>query len=110
MRKVLPLLGAWLFLSILYAGFFLLSSWPWHPRTALGWLVIFLATLPLALFAQFLWEFVVLEGPIGRRLDALGPGGSGARIAYALVCALLMIAVGLGVFAWLSSRGWLGAL
>ena len=112
MRKIVPLLGGWLFLSIAAAALVLLWSWPWRPHSALGWGVVLLGALPLTVLGEYLAERLILESPLGTRLDALGAGAkaSALRITYVLICVIVVGILGMYSFAWLSKTGWLDAL
>jgi multisubunit Na+/H+ antiporter MnhB subunit len=112
MRKIMPLLGGWVILSLVAAGLLLLRSWPWRPHSALGWGLLFLAALPLTLLGEYLGDRVILQTPLAARLDALGSGAqaSALRIAYVLICVIVVGVAGIYAFALLNSTGWLGAL
>ena len=112
MRKIPRLLASWLFLSIVAAAFGLLWLWPWRPRSALGWGVLFLGALPLTLLGEYLAERLIFESPLGTRLDAFGAGtrASALRITYIVICVIVVGISGMYAFAWLSKTGWLGAL
>jgi hypothetical protein len=112
MRKFMRLLSGWLVASLIAAGAFLLSSWPWRPHSRLGWAVLFAGALPLTGFAQLFFDEVILHNSVARRLDALGsgPGASAARICYVLLCVFGIAAIAIGGFAMLNKTGWLGAL
>ena len=112
MRKILRLLGGWLFLSIVAAALVLLWSWPWRPHSALGWGVVLLGALPLTLLGEYLAKRVIFESPLGTRLDALGAGAkaSALRVTYVLICVIVVGILGIYAFACLSKTGWLGAL
>src|ERR1700731_5089582 len=113
MRTILRLLGGWVLISFISLVYLQPWSWTWHPRSTLGWIVVFLLVAPLlTLLAEYLIQHVVLESPIAARLDALGPGAgaSALRITYVLICVGVVGAVGILAFGWLSRTGWLGAL
>jgi hypothetical protein len=112
MRKIMPLLGAWVIVSLVAAAMLLLWSWPWRPHSALGWGLLFLGALPLTLLGEYLGDRIILRTPLAERLDALGSGAlaSTLRIIYALICVIVVGAAGIYAFALLNSTGWLGAL
>ncbi len=112
MRKIVPLLGGWVILSLVTAAMLLLWSWPWRPHSALGWGLLFLGALPLTLLGEYLGERTILQSPIAARLDALrsGPQTSALRITYVLICVIVVGVAGIYAFALLKSTGWLGAL
>src|SRR5207245_405441 len=96
MRKIMPLLGGWVILSLVAAALLLLWSWPWRPHSALGWGLLFLGALPLTFLGEYLGERIILQSPIAARLDALGSGpqASALRITYVLICLIVVGAVG----------------
>lgn len=108
MRKLLPLVAVWLGLSVLMAGWFLLSSWPAHPRSPLGWTILVVGALPLALLGEYLGDRLIFPN----RLDRVGSGfgASTVRITYALVCILALAAILVVALYWIDRMGWLSAL
>ena len=112
MRKLMPLLGGWVILSLVAAALLLLWSWPWRPHSVLGWGLLFLGALPLTFLGEYLGERIILQSPIAARLDALGSGpqDSALRITYVLICVIVVGVAGIYAFALLNSTGWLGAL
>src|SRR2546421_12593782 len=86
MRKLMPLLGGWVILSLVAAALLLLWSWPWRPHSVLGWGLLFLGALPLTFLGEYLGERIILQSPMPARLGALGPRpeASALRSTYAL--------------------------
>jgi hypothetical protein len=91
-------------LSVLVAATFSLSWLPKHPHSVLGWTVLLVGALPLALLGEYLCNRVILQSRIGARLDALGIGfaASALRITYVLVCVIAVGVLCLAVVAWLN--------
>jgi hypothetical protein len=112
MRKLIRLLGLWLIASLMAAVFARLWTWPWHPHSVLGWCVFLIGALPVTGAGEYLFDRLIFRSRPGTRLDALGSGvsPSALRIAYVLVCVIVIAAVLICAFAWLNRTGWLGAL
>jgi len=112
MRRLLPVLGVWLFLSAVVAVGFLLAFWPNRPHSALGWTVLVLGALPLAALGEFLGDRLILHSELGASLNALGSGfgPSLLRVMYVLVYYLALAAVAGLLITALNRTGWLSAL
>lgn len=109
MRRLLTLLAGWVALSVLEAAFVL--PW-WHPHSDLGWTLLLLGALPMALLGEYLSNRIIFQSRIGARLDGLGTGlsASALRMTYVLVCVIAVGVLCLVVVAWLNRSGWLSAL
>jgi hypothetical protein len=112
MRKVMPIIASWLLVSLLMAALFLLSFWPRHPHSTLGWSLLILGALPLAALSQFLGDRLIFRSDLGARLNGLGSGfvPSLVRITFVLVLFLSLAAVAGFVMTSLNRTGWLSAL
>jgi hypothetical protein len=106
MRRLMPLVAVWAGLSVLMAGWFLLSEWPAHPHTPLGWTFLLAGALPVALLGEYLSDRLILRTRLATRLDALGSGfgASALRVAYVLFCVIAILAVILAAVAWLARQ------
>jgi len=112
MRKMMPIVATWLVLSLWVAGLFLLSYWPEHPHSTLGWSLLILGALPLSALAEILGDRLIFRSELGARLNALGSGlvPSLLRILYVLVLFLSLAAVASLLVTALNRTGWLSAL
>jgi hypothetical protein len=74
----------------------LVVAYPWHPRTALGWVVLVLSSLPICTAAAFIEDLFALD-PVAARIDAAtrGKSISTLRMLYlfarsaVVICAML---------------------
>jgi hypothetical protein len=112
MRKIVRLFSGWLILWISAAGLLLLVSRAWIPHSVVGWSVVFLVALPLSLLGEFLCERVISWSPLGLRLDARAADTKPSllRIAFVLICVIVIGIALTYAFALLDSSGWRGAL
>ena len=69
MREALRLVGVYLLASLIYAGFALLSAFPYHPHTAWGWVLLFLLAFPLWLVGEWLGH-VLIGNRFARVIDS----------------------------------------
>jgi len=111
-QRLVPLLVVWVVLSLVFAGGQLLFSWPRHPHSNLGWMVLLVGTLPLWLLGEYLADRLIYRSRFGTRLDALGrgAGASTLRVVYVLLCFLAFCAAAVLVVALFGKTGWLSAL
>src|SRR5215475_1654340 len=101
MRRPLAFISAWIVLSLIVAGGFLLSLWPHRPHSALGWALLIILALPLAALGEFLGERLIFHNDLAAALNSLGSGfvPSLVRILYVLLIYLVLAGVAGLVFA-----------
>ncbi|HWI68148.1 MAG TPA: hypothetical protein VNS88_07185 [Nitrospiraceae bacterium] len=111
-RRLTSIFGAWVILSIIVAGTFLLSLWPHHPQSALGWVVLVLTALPLAALGEFLGDRFIFHSDLGASLNSLGAGflPSLVRVLYVLIMFLTLAAIAGLIITTLNTTGWVSAL
>ena len=111
-RRFITVLGAWTILSIIVAAGFLLSSWPHHPHSTLGWIVLVLTALPLAALGEFLGDRFIFHSDLGASLNSLGAGflPSLVRVLYVLIMLLTLAAIAGLIVTTLNTSGWVSAL
>ena len=112
LRRLTTILGAWVFLSLVVAVSFLLSSWPHHPHSTLGWVVLVLTALPLAALGEFLGDRFIFHSDLGASLNSLGVGflPSLVRVLYVLIMFLTLAAIAGLIITTLNTTGWVSAL
>jgi hypothetical protein len=112
LRRLLPVLGLWLTLSIIVGAGFLVSLWPSHPKSTVGWVLLSVTTLLLAALGEFLGDRVILHSDIGAALNSLGHGWlpSLVRILYVLFMLLALAAIAGLILKTLNAPGWPSAL
>lgn len=112
LRRLLPVLGIWLTLSIIIGTGFLVSFSPYHPHSAVGWVLLLVTALPLAALAEFLGDRVIFHSDIGAALNSLGHGlvPSLVRILYVLFVFLALAAIAGLILKTLNAPGWASAL
>jgi hypothetical protein len=101
-RRVLTFLGLYAALSLVVGVGLLLQVFPWHPKTVLGWIVLFGCALPICAAGEWLGS-LVFENRFARRL---GPsddpkGLSWARVAYGVIAVTglaILVVIGLSSF------------
>jgi hypothetical protein len=111
-RRLLTIVVAWVILSIIVAAGFLLSFWPHHPHSTLGWLVLVLTALPLAALGEFLGDRFIFHSDLGASLSSLGTGfvPSLVRVLYVLIVFLTLAAIAGLIVTTLNETGWTSAL
>jgi hypothetical protein len=101
-RGVLTFIGLYAALSLVVGVGLLLQVFPWHPRTATGWILLFGCAMPICAAGEWLGS-VVFENRFARRLRASDDpkGLSWARVAYGVItvtCLAILVVVGLSSF------------
>jgi len=111
-RRLITILAAWVALSIIVAGGFLLSLWPHHPHSPLGWLLLIFTALPLAALGEFLGDRFIFHSDLGDSLNSLGSGfvPSLVSILYVLIIFLVLAAIAGAMVARFNATGWVSAL
>jgi len=112
LRRLLPVLGVWLTLSIIVGTGFLVSFWPLHPHSIVGWVLLLVTALLLAALGEFLGDRVIFHSDIGAALNSLGHGflPSLVRILYVLFMFLALAAIAGLILKTLNAPGWVSAL
>jgi uncharacterized membrane protein len=112
LRRLLPVLGVWLTLSIIVGTGFLVSFWPFHPHSIVGWVLLLVTALLLAALGEFLGDRVIFHSDIGAALNSLGHGflSSLVRILYVLFMFLALAAIASLILKTLNAPGWVSAL
>jgi hypothetical protein len=111
-RRLLTIFGAWVILSIIVAVGFLLSIWPHHPHSPLGWILLVFTALPLAALGEFLGDRFIFDSDLGASLNSLGSGfmPSLIRVLYVLIIFLVLAAIAGVLITRLNATGWVSAL
>jgi hypothetical protein len=111
-RRFLTIVSAWVVLSVIVAAGFLLSFWPHHPHSPLGWLLLVLIALPLAALGEFLGDRFIFHSDLGASLSSLGSGlvPSFVRVLYVLIVFLTLAAIAGLIVTTLNATGWTSAL
>ena len=80
-------------MSLIAAPILLLQLLPFHPRSALGWVIFFVAALPVSLLGEFAGEFL-LKNRVSAVIDGKlrGTSLSWVRISYVLSVYILVFA------------------
>jgi hypothetical protein len=88
----LRFLGIYLALSLVYGALLLLQILPVHPRSVLGWGILFALAVPVALVGELVGD-ILFRNPIARAVEKRTRGTklSWARIGYALVAVISAI-------------------
>jgi hypothetical protein len=109
---LLTILAAWVFLSTIVAAGFLLSFWPQHPHSALGWFLLVVTALPLAALGEFLGDRFIFHSDLGDSLNSLGTGflPSLVRVLYVLIMFLALAAIAGVIITRFNAPGWVSAL
>jgi hypothetical protein len=64
MLQVLYVLGVCTAVALVFGGIELLWLFPWHPHTLLGWVILFLLAIPIAIIgvvAEHLFEIAIFD-------------------------------------------------
>jgi hypothetical protein len=102
--RVLRFLGLYLAVSLVAAPILLLQLLPFHPRSALGWIILFVVALPAVVAIEFVGDFL-LTNRVSAAVDrkTRGTSLSWARITYVLGVYILSFAVAI-VGVWACTR------
>ena len=103
----MPLSAIWMALSTLMAGWVLLSFWPTHTLSVLGWFVLLVGVWPAALLGKYRGDRLIFRNRLGTR--GAGLGASAIRITYVLLC-IIGLELCLLLLICLSRIGWASAL
>jgi hypothetical protein len=111
-HRLVPILIGWVVLSVVFAVAQILFSWPAHPHSNLGWLLLLIGALPAWAVVEYLGDRLIYRSRLGVRLDALGSGigASMLRIVYVLICFLVVCGVAIFASSFFEKAGWLSAL
>ena len=90
-RKSIEFIWIYLFVSVFYGLLALLLLFPFHPITATGWIVWFLAALPISMAGEAVGS-VVFNKKTGATINPDTERVSVGRIGYGVVVTLTFIA------------------
>ena len=101
-ERVLTFVVLYLGLSTVLALVLLAGIFPYHPKTVIGWVLLFALALPLTLLGEFVGEFF-WRNRIAQAIAARSSGGSLSvlRLGYAFAVMLFFFALAFGVHSWL---------
>ena len=104
LRRVLTFLGIYIAGSAIATFLLLLISFPDHPDSWRGWLVLFIVAVPVILVGEGVGYFL-LKNPLARSVDARTAKRSFSwlRISFMLVTMLVFLGLAFVVARWL---GW----
>jgi hypothetical protein len=95
-------LGFYLALSLICAPILLLQLLPFHPRSALGWIVFVAVAVPVTIFGELIGDLLLrnsVSAAVDRRTSCTAL--SWVRIGYVLGVLISFVAIiFLGVWAW----------
>jgi hypothetical protein len=80
--------------ALICTGFILLGIYPDRPNSLLGWLVLFLLSLPVVVLYELLGEKLLLNKKINR-------AGKMLRIVYGVIVLGLIIIASVSMVSWL---------
>lgn len=88
----------YLMFSVIASITLLIGSFPYHPGSPGGWLLLFLAGLPVTFAGEWISERV-WHNPVARRIEKWSEGKafSWLRLGYALVVMPVFVAAVVGV-------------
>lgn len=89
-RKTIEFVSIYAIVSILYGLFALLLLFPFHPITAVGWLVWFVAALPLAMAGEAIGS-AAFNRKAGKTINPNTESVSVGRIGYGVVVMLIFV-------------------
>ena len=97
-RSVVRFIAIYVVLSGLIGALALLQLWPWQPKTAVGWLVLFVCALPITAAGEWLGQLAFEN----RFATSLGNGTapdslSWLRVAYGVVVVLVLTAIAVAI-------------
>lgn len=100
--RALRFFGFYLALSLICAPILLLQLLPFHPKSALGWLILVAAAVPVTVLGELIGNFLLknrVSAAVDRRTRSTAL--SWVRISYVLGVFISFVAiVFLGIWAW----------
>jgi len=102
MERFLTFVSLYVALSIVLSLVLLAGIFPHHPKTVVGWALLFALVLPLTVVGEFIGEFV-WRNRIARAIVSRSSGSSLSllRLGYAFAVMLFFFALAVGVHRWL---------
>jgi len=91
-RKAKEFVSIYVVASVVYGLFALILAFPFHPITAIGWAIWFIAALPIAGVGEAIGS-AIFDRKIGEAISEDKDQVSGGRIAYGVVAALLFFTI-----------------
>jgi len=100
-ERVLTFVVLYLGLSTVLALVLLAGVFPHHPKTVVGWALLFALALPITLLGEFVGEFF-WRNRIAQAIAARSSGVSLSvlRLGYAFAVMLFFFALAFGVHSW----------
>jgi len=98
----MKIISTYIVVSLLFGTFLLITLFPWHPATWLGWLAYFALALPAVVVCEFTGDLLLKKNPVSKAIErrTSQDAFSWARIGYFLVLLLLLIAVLVAINHW----------
>jgi hypothetical protein len=103
-RKAKEFISIYVVASVAYGLFALILAFPFHPITVLGWVIWFVAALPIAGAGEAVGS-AIFDRKIGEAISDDTDHVSAGRVAYGVIAALLFLTIILFVV-WLLDVGW----
>ena len=103
-RKAKEFISIYVFTSVAYGLFALILAFPFHPITVLGWVIWFVAALPIAMAGEAVGS-VIFDRKFGEAISDDTDHVSAGRIAYGVIAALIFLTIILFVVSLLDI-GW----
>ena len=102
MERFLTFVSLYVTLSIVLSLVLLAGIFPHHPKTVVGWALLFTLALPLTVVGEFIGEFV-WRNRIARAIVSRSSASSLSllRLGYAFAVMLFFFALAVGVHRWL---------
>ena len=90
---MLRFIGMYVILSGVLAMLLLLQLWPWHPKSAVGWIALFILAAPVTAVGEWLGK-LVLENRFATSLgnNTAPDSVSWLRVAYGVAASLITLA------------------
>lgn len=103
-RKSIEFIWIYLVVSVLYGLFALLLFFPFHPVTAMGWIVWFLAALPVSMAGEAVGA-AVFSRKNSKTINPDTDHLSARRIGYGVVATLIFLVILFAVVGLLEVAG-----
>jgi hypothetical protein len=103
-RKFIEFIWIYAVVSVLYGLFALLLFFPFHPITAIGWVVWFVAALPISMAGEAVGS-AAFNKKTGVAINPDTEQVSAGRIGYGVIVALMFIFIILFVVSLLGAAG-----